>query len=80
VKAEEWPIWDQFVREAHALGRKFGPLGHREHEAWIRARQEKACQHPGWTPKQIREHAARTWHLTPAPAKRPSVTRVRGRR
>jgi hypothetical protein len=36
VKAEEWPIWEQFIREARTLGRKVGPVGHREHEACIR--------------------------------------------
>jgi hypothetical protein len=63
VMAEEWPIWQQFTRHVRTLASTAGPLEHTGRQAWIRARQERACQHPGWTPEQIREHAAHTWAL-----------------
>lgn len=79
VMAEEWPIWDQFTRHVRTLAGTDGPLDRIERQAWIRARQERACRQPGWTPEQIREHAARTWQTT-ATVKRQGVTWGRGPR
>jgi hypothetical protein len=67
VKAEEWPIWEQFAGHVRTLASTPGPLGNTERQAWIRRRQEQASWHHGWTPEQIREHAARTWGLTVNP-------------
>jgi hypothetical protein len=61
VQPEEWPIWQHFTRHVRALAATTGPLGQSERQGWIRIRQGQACSHPGWTPQQIRDHAARSW-------------------